>query len=133
MRIRMKNILGKEYCQRPLRHIMVVPPEVERRVFQYSIISIIHDLKTACIDFDDICIKEGGKSFQAYLNASEEETVIINFTPKDFKDDHDLLKEHMRRANHIINDCNEANLKRQEAHKIDAAKNISDLEKKICD
>ena len=104
----------------------------ENSLWQYSVVSINDNCKTAVIEFDERYIEEGGDQFLNHANVEDDDEgmTIKNYKLEGLKDDHEQFNVHLHRVNKAINDLKDAKLKEEEAKKIRACDNIDDLVKK---
>ena len=105
----------------------VVPRGEENYLFQYSVTTINGDCKTATIQFDERYIDDGGHKFINYPAIDDEDDTISNYSLKRIEDDHKEYNVHLGRGNKIINDEKAVKLEAEEAAKVQASDDISDL------
>ena len=111
-----------------------VPPGEEDFLFQYHLVSINNDCKSALLHYDEKCIKNGGDRFTSYPDTTGNESTILNYRLELFSVDHELFNTHQGRVNRIINDEKDVMRKMEQGtmhHK--ATDNVSDLDAKISD
>ena len=111
-----------------------VPPSEEDFLFQYHLVSINNDCKSALLHYDEKCIKNGGDQFTSYPDTTGNESTILNYRLELFSDDHELFNTHQGRVNRIINDEKDLMRKMEQGtmHH-NATDNVSDLDAKISD
>jgi hypothetical protein len=62
-----------------------VPSDKENILFQYYVVSVNRDFKTAVIAYDDRCIQEGGDQFMNYPDTTGADSQINNYSVKTFE------------------------------------------------
>ena len=61
-----------------------VPADEEDMLFQYYVVSVNRDFKTAVISYSDRCIREGGDQFMSYPDTTGVDTKIDDYSLKTF-------------------------------------------------
>ena len=110
-----------------------VPHGEEDFLFQYNITSINKDCKTAVLQYDDKCIKNGGNQFTSCPDTTGNESTINNYYLETSMADHELYNVHQGRVNKIINNEKDAMHKKQRDMSTDAIDDVSELEARISD
>lgn len=106
-----------------------IPRGEEDLLFQYHINAVNSDNKTATIDYDDRCIKNGDHVFQSYPDQIE--TNITNYDLATFQQDHKVFLRHLGRGQKIINDAKEAREKEEKAAASESLVDLTDIDEKI--
>ena len=109
-----------------------IPEGEENSLWQYSVLAINDDCKTAVIEFDERYIEEGGDQFLNHANVDDDDEgmTIKDYKLEGLKDDHEVFNVHLHRVNKAINDLKDAKLKEEEAKKARSCDSIDDLVKK---
>ncbi len=106
-----------------------IPASKEEMLFQYHIGAVNSDNKTATIEYNDKCIKDGNHVFQSYPD--QQDSTIPNNNLSTFAEDHKHFLKHLGRGQKIINDAKEAREKEEKAAASQTLSDISDLEAKV--
>ncbi len=85
-----------------------VPSDEENMLFQYYVVSVNKDFKTAVIAYDDRCIQEGGDQFMNYPDTTGADSQINNYSSKTFELDEKQYNLNLGRTNKIVNDMKDA-------------------------
>lgn len=108
-----------------------VPCGEEDFLFQYHLSSINDDCKSAVLQYDEKCIKNGGNQFTNYPDTTGDESTITNYCLETFTVDHELFNSHQGRVNRIINDEKDLMRKMQHDTRTKATDDVTDLDAKI--
>lgn len=108
-----------------------IPEGEEEYLFDYSIVSVNDDCKTAVIQFNEQYIIQDGYQFQNYALVDEEEESLKNYSLSHLDDDHEAYNTHLGRGNKIINDQEQAKRKEEEAATMRDGNDVSDLKGKF--
>jgi hypothetical protein len=108
------------------RHI---PAGKEEMLFQYHIGAVNSNNKTATIEYNDKCIKDGNHVFQSYPD--QQDSTIPNYNLSTFAEDHKRFLKHLGHGQKIINDAKEAREKEEKAAASQTLSDISDLKAKV--
>jgi len=106
-----------------------IPAGEEEMLFQYHISAVNRDNKTATIEYDNKCIKDGDHLFQSYPD--QEDSIIPNYDLATFPEDHKCFLKHLGRGQKIINDAKEVREKEEKAAAAQTVSDVSDLEAKV--
>ncbi len=85
-----------------------VPPDVTTMLFQYYVVSVNRDFKTAGIAYDNSCIMEGDNQFMNYPNTTGAESRIENYNLETFEEDEKRYNVNLGCTNKIKNDIKDA-------------------------
>jgi hypothetical protein len=80
-------------------------------LFQYHIGAVNSNNKTATIEYNDKCIKDGNHVFQSYPD--QQDSTIPNYNLSIFAENHKRFFKHLGRGQKIINDAKEAREKEE--------------------
>jgi hypothetical protein len=109
----------------------IVPDGEEAHLFQYSVMNVNNDCKTATIDFDEKCIVENGDTVQNYPYFADEDTTIADYKIEMLHDDHELFNVHLGHVNKQVNDLKESERKKEQDEKARAPNDVQDLDDKF--
>ncbi len=108
-----------------------VPRDEEDLLFQYHLSSINDDCKSAVLQYDEKCIKNGGDQFTSYPDTTGDESTITKYCLETFTVDHELFNVHQGRVNRMINDQKDLLCKMQQGTRTKASDDVTDLNAKI--
>ena len=109
-----------------------VPEGEEEYLFQYSIVSINTDCKTAVIIFNKQYVLDGGYKFYNFaITNDDEEPSIPNYSLSLLDNDHEIYNEHLGRGNKIVNNQQHAKCKADEEAIVRDGNYVSDLKAKF--
>ncbi len=105
-----------------------VPASEEEMLFQYHIGAVNSDNRTATIEYNNKCIKDGNHMFQSYPD--QQDSTIPNYDLSTFAEDHKCFLKHLGHGQKIINNAKEAREKEEKAAASQTLSDISDLKAK---
>ena len=105
-----------------------VPADEEDMLFQYYVVSVNRDFKTAVIAYDDKCIREGGDQFMVYPDTTGADGQIDDYSLKTFDSDEKRYNVNLGRTNKIINDLKDAKEMQDKEDRVRAKQDCSDLQ-----
>ena len=109
-----------------------IPEGEEDYLFQYSVVKVNPDCRTAVVEFNSQYVIEGGYKFHNYtITDDDEDTDIPDYSLSHLEEDHEAYNEHLGRGNKIINDQEHAKRKAEEAAVVRVATDVSDLKAKF--
>lgn len=87
---------------------------------------------TAKLRYKGTCIRDGGEDFEDYPNTGPaSDDIIEKYRLTLFKDDHELYNKYLGKINKRAKDKEELQCKLKESEKINAADDLSDIDRKI--
>ncbi len=105
-----------------------VPPDETTMLFQYYVVSVNRDFKTAVIAYDNRRILEGGNQFMNYPNTTGAESQIENCNLKTFEEDEKHYNVNLGHTNKIKNDIKDATARQAKENLVAARQDCSNLQ-----
>jgi hypothetical protein len=105
-----------------------VPSDKENMLFQYYVVSVNRDFKTAVIAYNDRCIWEGGNQFMNYPDTTGADSQIINYSLKTFELDEKQYNLNLGCTNKIVNDMKDAKGRQAKEDLVRERQDCSDLQ-----
>ena len=106
-----------------------IPEGEEKILFQYSIVEVNDDLKTAVITFDDRMVEKGGDRFVNYQDTSGDDKKIQDYPLVSFKADHERYNKYIGIQNRAANEKKWEDKRKAEEEKTLAQDDTADLER----
>jgi hypothetical protein len=105
-----------------------VPSDKENMLFQYYVVSVNRDFKTAVIAFDDRCIWEGGDQIMNYPDTTGADSQINNYSLKNFELDEKGYNLNLGCTNKIVHDMKDAKERQAKEDLVRERQDCSDLQ-----
>ena len=107
-----------------------VPRGEEDFLFQYTVADV-NDETYATIEYEGKYIIEGGREWKSFLALQDSDFNVEGYRFCCFKEDHALFNKYLGIVNKRINDCRDAERKREEESKQKEMDDVSDIQRKI--